>query len=57
MVKYKAIEIVRYEDGTVEHTITMNPPKSERTAERTVDGVNRNLDHERFYTRMVEVCW
>ena len=56
MTRYGSIEIVRFEDGKVEHTIEMDPPKGERMAERTEDGVNRNLDHERFYTRLVEAA-
>ena len=53
-MKYSAIEIIETESDKVEHTIKMDPPKGERMAERTEDGVNRNLDHDRFYTRLVE---
>lgn len=52
---YRALEIVRYEDGEVEHTITFDPPKSERMADKVDSGANRNLNHEHFYTRLVEV--
>ena len=48
-----AVEIVRYNDDGVEHVVRMDPPKSARHAERVEDGVNRNLNHERFYTRLV----
>ena len=53
-MKYKAIEVVEILTDKVVRTIEINPPKNERQAERTEDGVNRNMAHERFYTRLVE---
>lgn len=53
-----SVQIIAYSNGTkdepVEHVEhTLGPYDSERTAERAEDGVNRNLDHGRFYTRIV----
>ena len=44
------VEIVEYGTERVEHRIGCN---SERGAERVENGVNLNLDHSRFYTRIV----
>ena len=52
-MKYTAIEVVRIDGNEVFHTVEMNPPKTERHAWRIEDGVNRNLNHEVFYTRLV----
>lgn len=38
------------EHGTERVESELGPYDSERTAERADDGVNRNLDHSRFYT-------
>lgn len=45
------VEVVpqRKQDGEIHR---MGPFASERTAERCESGVERNLDHERFYTRV-----
>ncbi len=53
-MRYKAIEIVEKETGEVFKAIKLDPPKSERQALRTEDGVNRNLNHDRFFTELVE---
>lgn len=45
------VEIVSYNDGTVQ---SRRGPSSERRADRIDDGLNINLNHEQFYTRMVE---
>jgi hypothetical protein len=47
------IEIVDIETGKVEHVIMIDPPQDEdsRRLERTENGLNINLDHERFFTR------
>jgi hypothetical protein len=44
------IEIVEYETDQVVHRVDVTD-KSERHAERVMDGVDRNLNHEKFYTR------
>lgn len=44
--------IVKY--GT-EETVEVMGPMSLRRAERVDDGANINLDHENFYTKIVEV--
>ena len=46
------VEIVKYEGGEV---IKRFSPMSERQAERVDDGININLNHEEYYTRIVEV--
>lgn len=47
------IEIVEYATDKVVKTIDCHD-KSERQVEKVDDGVNINLDHDRFYTRMVK---
>lgn len=47
------IEIVAYGTDEVVKTIDC-PGKSERQVDKIDRGVNINLDHERFYTRIVE---
>lgn len=49
MADYK-IEIVEYASDVVIKTMTAS---NERTANRTEDGLNINLDHEKYYTRIV----
>lgn len=45
------VEVVPYEKGSeINH---MGPFTSERLAERCEGGVERNLNHECFYTRIV----
>lgn len=44
-----SIEIVESVTGKVEKKL--GPYASERLRDKADDGVNRNLDHERFYTR------
>ena len=45
------VEIVTHETQTVLKRIDAG--KSERTADKCEDGVNINLNHEAFYTRIV----
>lgn len=44
------IEVVEHEGGNVIHKVDVSE-KSERTAERVMDGMDRNLDHGKFFTR------
>lgn len=44
------VEIVQHEDGD---TLERRGPFTERRAEKVDNGLNINLDHERFYTRIV----
>ncbi len=44
------IEIVRYEDGEVVNRIEC---ANERKADRADEGLNRQLNHEKYYTRIV----
>ena len=46
-----AVEIVRYSDEGIEHTIEC---ASESRADLVDDGLQWNLDHERFFTRVVK---
>ncbi len=46
------IDIVEYEGDRIEKTL--GPYGSERVADRGDRGVNINLNHERFYTRVEE---
>lgn len=45
------VEIV---DDETEEVVKRMGPHTERTADRIEDGVNINLNHERFFTRIVE---
>jgi len=47
------IEIVRYEDEEVVKTIECGD-RTIRQVEKVDDGVNINLNHELYYTRIVE---
>lgn len=44
------VEIVRYHDGGVEERMG---PMSERKADKVDSGLNRQLNHRDFYTRIV----
>ena len=46
------VEIVKY--GDPEEVEKRMGPMGERRADKVDDGVNRNLDHEHYYTRIVE---
>lgn len=45
------VEIVRYEGGEV---VKRMGPMSRHSAEKVDDGANINLNHEQFFTRIVE---
>ena len=47
------IEIVRFEGNQVTHRIDVTG-RGERGIERTEDGVNINLNHDKFYTKITE---
>lgn len=47
------VEIVSYETGEV--VKEFKPVSSERRAEKLDNGVNINLNHEKYFTRIVEV--
>ena len=44
------IEVVEYETDKVIHKVDVSE-KSERQADRVMDGMDRQLNHEKFYTR------
>jgi hypothetical protein len=44
------IEVVEFETGKVVHKVDVSD-KSECQADRVMDGMDRNLNHEKFYTR------
>ncbi len=44
------IQVVEYDSGNVIHAVDVSD-KSERAADRVMDGMDRNLNHEKFYTR------
>jgi hypothetical protein len=46
------VQIIRAEDGTVTKAMETS---SKKMAERLEDGVNINLNHEEYYTQIVEV--
>jgi hypothetical protein len=48
------IEIRYHADDNVEHTVSPEGVLRHR-AEKIEDGININLDHERFYTEIVEL--
>jgi len=45
------VEVVRYEDGNVVKRIECS---SERNADKVDRGVNINLNHDEYYTRIIE---
>lgn len=45
------IEVVEFETEKVERTL--GPFVNERQADRAEDGLNRQLNHERYFTRAV----
>lgn len=47
----RVIEVIEYEGDKVVHSVDVSD-KSDRQAERVQDGMDRNLNHEKFYTRM-----
>jgi hypothetical protein len=47
------IEVVEYETDKVIKKVDVSD-KSWRQAERVQDGMDRNLNHEKFYTRLSE---
>lgn len=49
-----AVAIKYHEDDEVEHIVGKEGMTKHR-AEHVEDGVNINLDHERFYTEVIEV--
>ena len=51
MTKYY-VEIVKY--GEPEEVVKRMGPMYERKAEKVDDGVNINLNHNEYYTRIVE---
>lgn len=50
----KVIQIIETATDRVEHEIDVTG-QSERSIERTEDGVNINLNHEQFHTNVTEV--
>ena len=46
------VEIIAYEDQEPVHTL--GPFGSKKIAEKADNGLTRQLDHERFYTSIVE---
>jgi hypothetical protein len=56
MTKVKAIEVVDMETNEVVHTIDIKPPAESDSSrlERTMSGVLRNSNTERFMFREVE---
>ena len=46
---YKYIEIKKYDNGEVVKRLDVTD-KSDRTAESIENGMNRNLNHEQYYT-------
>lgn len=51
MAKQYFVEIVAYDNAEV---VKRMGPMSERKAERVDKGANINLDHEHYYTRIIE---
>ena len=51
---YESVDIISKETHEVITRVHLRPPKGERMANKTEDGININLDHERFYTDLVE---
>jgi hypothetical protein len=45
------VEIIAYDDDA---TIKRIGPMTERKADQVEDGVNINLDHDRYYTRLTK---
>jgi len=49
------IEVIEYSTNEVVKTIECHG-KSERQVDRVDDGLNRQLNHEEFFTRIVANC-
>lgn len=49
------VEIVEFGEGLEQLEKRLGPFSSERQAERCESGVMRNLNHERFFARVVEL--
>ena len=47
------VEVVKHSEP--EKVVKRMGPMPERKADKVDDGVNRNLNHEEYYTRIVEV--
>lgn len=45
------VEVIEYYTGNIVKTLEA---KSERAADRIDDGININLDHDAFFTRVVD---
>ncbi len=54
-VKYKAVEVIDNKTHEVKHTVLLDPPRTERMAEKVERGMGINLDWDQFYTRLVPV--
>lgn len=52
IVEYPTKELADDEEFQIERRL--GPYSSERLADRADNGINRQLDHERFFTRIVE---
>jgi hypothetical protein len=52
MMEKRIVEIVETATGKVVKTVDVSGHGS-RGVEKVEDGMNRNLDHERFFTRIV----
>lgn len=52
MSEKRVVEIVEYATNEVVKRVDVSE-QGRRNAERVEAGMNRNLDHERFFTRMV----
>ena len=55
-MKYRAVEVVDRETQEVKHTVLLDPPRTERMAEkkeREIARLSLNWDH--LYTRLVPV--
>lgn len=52
-MKRKVIEVVEYDGEKVVHTVDVSE-RNESSIDRIDRGMNVNLDHTRFFTRVVE---
>lgn len=50
----KVIQVVQNEDGEVIHEVDVTD-KSDRQIDKVDSGINRNLNHEHFYTCVQEI--
>jgi hypothetical protein len=50
----KVIQVISYESGEIVHEVDVTG-RSERNVDRVESGINRNLNHDQYYTLEAEI--